>query len=547
MRKHLFIILCALIFIVWYLPVAVPTSNTPQGYSTVPDADADYLVSLRVSRFEKLYSDFSILYPPGRFFVQGLLFYVMKPSFMVLSGWHGLVGLVLFPAALFVLVFYFFESLFTQHFPRRFQEYSSLLAFFFAVLSGLLYLSFFRSAQEIHLIFAVFLTVLLVPGKINDIKKFMLGLLCGLAFLFRIDGGILLVIALFVCFPRGQKIRFFLFGFLSVWLPVLILTLFHGSLFHFFYDTFVLGLIIQPKFMGLPIPKNELGKVWLSSLVLLTTTSLALFIDAANVKKYSAALRVVAVLSLVSYVAGLGRADEPHLWYGLIWMPILLIYLIYRVSWGFLKRERLSLPVFLFFASFILLFALLIIKLKSPNFFLVATFLLFLFFRTKKISVLTVLISGTIVSLLVFHSVSYLKLIYAFPSLPPPIQKVSAQEPIWQTKDRVILDEIRADIPPDEKYLFIFPKNVLLNEYFHLQNPTRYIILMNERSDRTEWEVIDQLNQTNTQYFLVFPESANLRKGLVNEWILENTQFVGEYQFETEKVELRKRKQTVIF
>jgi hypothetical protein len=102
-----------------------------------------------------------------------------------------------------------------------------------------------------------------------------------------------------------------------------------------------------------------------------------------------------------------------------------------------------------------------------------------------------------------------------------------------------VLDSIRADIPQSEKYLFIFPKNVLLDEYLHLENPTRYIILANERSQLTENEVIEDLQRTHTKYFLIFPQSAKLREGPVWTWILTNTQSVKEYQFPEETAELR--------
>lgn len=588
MKKLLILGLVSIIYFVLFVSIVLPKSGAVASYSSVPDSDADYLVSLRVFQGKGLYSSFSILYPPGRFLLQGLLFHVWEPSFAVIFGSHALFTFVLFPLALLWVTFYFFDLILSIFKVRE------VVKIFFSLSSSLLalviYLDFFRSAQEVHVLSGILLLLLLIWRKVSRWKMFLLGALFGLVMLFRVDTGIVVLIA--VCsilvpvvigyFSRNSSysesesarslkkhrllalqfnekemlyaklIGFSVLGFASIWFPVIFATLFNGSLFNLFYDTIVLGLLIQPKFMGLPIPQNELWLVWLATLIFITANGIAIMVDSKKcesiVQRFG--LQLFAVIAVLSYVAALGRADEPHLWYGLVWFPVLICYSIVRSVIGLLRKEKFSFITFFSIAMLIYFYSLVIIKVKSPILFLVSLPILLLGCKRFFNSVPAIVVAGGVTTLLVFHSISYLKLKFTPVSLPSAhgysYTYVSSEEneiggQSLVAEDQTMIEQIREDIPDNEEYLFIFPKNVLLGEYLKLKNPTRYIILMNERSDYTEREVIDQLEKTNTQYILNFPTQSELREGLVWEWIQKETIVIKEYQFSEEKAELRKR------
>ncbi|MEO8581435.1 MAG: hypothetical protein ABI425_02520 [Patescibacteria group bacterium] len=556
MKKNLLVLVTVLVLIWLFFPFALVKSQPMMGYSSIPDSDADYLVSLRISKGEGLYSSFSILYPPGRFFLQALLFKIFTPSVALSFTSHISATFVFFPAALFVLSFYFFELIFSQF---RIKKYSSLISYVLSIAAILIYLDFFRSAQEVHVLSALFFIIVLTAKKLTKVRLLSLGVLLGLIFLFRLDSGILLLDALFflliplIFFKETPQKLPFLSGFGLVWVPTIIAIMINGSLYNFLYDTLILGLIIQPKFMSLPIPFNELRFVWLATLLFVMTAAAGIMVESKKMPHLvqRLGLQIFAVFVVVSYVTALGRSDEPHLWYGLTWFPVLLLYTVVRVGIGILRRERISIKTCVFIAIGFYTYGHVVLQLKSPAFFLISVPIIFLIIRRYTRSVFSVLIAGTITALIVFHSVSYLKLLFVRQTLPTTkgfqYSFVTSEGTevggmlMGTGSDEQVLQQIRADIPAEEKYLFIFPKNVILNEYFHLTNPTRYIILMNERSDWTEQQVIDQLNQTRTKYFLIFPEPALLRKAQVWDWILANTTVIHEYQFSGEKAELRIR------
>lgn len=555
MKRKLFVLLAAIFFIAWYLPVSLPQTEPTIGYSTVPDLDADYLISKKISQGERLYESFSILYPPGRFFVQGLLFKLIQPSFWVLWAYHGSMMSLFFPVGLFLVTFSFFYIQFYTFFEKRFVNLRAPLAILFGLAASLIYLLFIKTAQEIHVISALFLIVLSTGWK-NEIKNLLLGILLGLAFLFRVDGGIILLIALVI--GLGSEIRnptltiqknfSLIIGFLVIWIPTVVLLILHGSLINFLYDTVILGLIIQPKFMSLPIPPNELRLVWLTTLIYLISAGVSIFSEAKQFSHHEKDLKILALSMVLSYVSALGRSDEAHLWYGLVWLPIVLLYIGYRIFAGISKREELLSVKSILTAILVLGYGWLILWLKSPFFFLVSLPLFIICIDKLKVKIFSFLLFTTLAALLIFHSLSYLKLLYA--PLTVPSKLLFSQSWITTEEGEIggaklptveaeILQKIRADIPPSETYLFIFPKNILLTEYFQLKHPTRYIILTNERSEKTENEVIHDLINTQTKYFLVFPTAAKLREGIVWEWILQHTEVLKEYEFPEEKAELR--------
>lgn len=536
MKKHILILLTAFCFIGLYIPTAFPPGKMTLSYSTIPDGDADYLISKRISEGDGLYSSFSILYPPGRFLIQGLLFHLIEPSF----GWIFFVRIlalaVLFPPALFALSVYIFQKL----------KLPFLISYSLGIASVLVYFSLVRSAQEIHVILALFFIVLLSGKELTKIRLTILGLLLGLIFLFRTESGILLSLSLI--FSQSEllkRIKFLIAGFSMIWIPLLIVLLFHGSLINFLHDTLLLGLIIQPKFMSLPIPENHLWLVWFSTLVFTLSAAIA-------IGKVERKLAPFGLFAALSYVSALGRADEPHLWYGLVWLPIFIIFTVVQILYSLWKKEKISLLTLALFSLSCVSYAWLILKIKSPVFFLLTFPFIFFCLQKKKLSSFSILVGGCLSTLIIFHSVSYLKLIYARPPMPPTN---TFQSDLWTSNEDEIGDyqldkkslafvkQVRADIPEFEKEVFIFPKNLMLHEFLKLDSPTRYVILNNERSDWSEAEIISDLETHKTRYFLVFPDSAVPRGGPVWNWIELNTTVVREYQLEKEVAELRTRKE----
>ncbi len=565
-RQNFFLlltILTALFFVCWYFPISLPHGQPTISHSIVPDAEVDFLVSLRTYQGKGLYSDFSVSYPPGRFFLQGLLFHIFTPSFVVLSVLHIAIVLVFFPAALLILTFLLFRIVLTEHLLVSQKKHIDLLAYGLALVSTVIYLTFIRSAQETHLLTAFFFITLLSTIKLGKMRKILLGFFFGLIFLFRIDSGVILALSLIAALTPSfikkwrthlkENIHLFI-GFFLVWIPTVGAILINGSLLHFLYDTLILGLIIQPRFMSMPIPGNEFGLVYLAALIFIIASSASLFFDSIKVKNiaHRVGIQSFALLSALSYVAALGRSDEPHLWYGLVWLSPLIIYTVSRITVGVFKREKFSLPGMLIGVVSVFVYSWITIKIKAPIAFLISTTVVFLVLNYRRFTVFSFLIGGTIISLVVFHSLSYIKLRYSLPR-PPSSQAPFAYD--WITTEGAevagfqivpetesVLKQIRADIPANEKYLYIFPKNLLLNEYFELENPTRYIMLTLERSDWTEREMIAQIEEKNTRYFLVFTKDATTRLGGTWDWILKNTQPVKTYMFGTEEAVLRIKK-----
>lgn len=561
MFKHSIVGLTAIIYCLVYLPIAFPHAQPTLGFSIVPDAEADFLISKRVFQGEGLYSSFSILYPPGRFFIQALLFVFFTPSFGVTSVFHIAIVLAIFPSILFVLSFYVFDLL-QQHILKKIPPaITFFISYSLALLTLFLNMSIVRSAQETHLITGIFITALLIIKTFSPLRLFILGLLMGLIFLFRVDAGIILTLSLFGAIgfrfneqilKKPTSVLYAFLGFATIWIPTLLSILLHGSIVNFFYDTLILGLWIQPKYMSLPIPENDLGLVFLSSLIFMVGTALALFYDAAKIPNeiQKSGLKILALTGILSFVAALGRSDEPHLWYGLIWVSLFSAYALFRILVAIKNKEW---PVFkqIFLMSiFLYLFGWITITLKAPILFLIGTVLCFMLLAKIKLSSLSILIATLIVSLTIFHSLSYLKLKFYIPHLPtyPALSFpwITAEEGEvgglqLQADTKVVLDQIRSDIPTDEKYLFIFPTNLLYNEYFNLKHPTRYILISQERSPWTENDAINSLEKTNVQYVLVFRKAAELREGPLWEWILKNTALVKSYPFGQETAELRKK------
>ena len=392
--------------------------------------------------------------------------------------------------------------------------------------------------------------MLFFPTKKQTIKHILLGLLLGLVFLFRHESGIFLLIAVLI--PSLKNIRniripwYEIMGFSIVWIPVLALILYQGSLYNFFYDLIVMGIITMPKFMGEAI-SPDLVLLFLSVLILLLSSTLSLFV---RTDKYH--IRVFALFSALSFISALVRSDEGHLWYGAVWISLyisLMIISLKKIKKSTINKNALIKTVVIS-VTFILMGSFLIyVKSSSLYLFVVMMLFIFVLFLPIKHSWIFIQYGGLIAALVIFHSIAYVGLRYSplhptwtLPTYDRALFEDDAHEIGGMTfpeKEMGILAEIQQAIPRGEEYMFIFPDHILYYEFFSQKKPTLYIYFTGERTARTENEVITNIKQTKTHYFLIFSEGARLRGGTIWEWIEENTKIIDKYILNNKEVELR--------
>lgn len=505
------------------------------------DEEINFISALHTFNGEGLYKSVHNVYPPGRFFALALFFKMLGVSIPTLRLYFILLPTAFFPTFLFFLTY------------KLFKKYES--AFFslaLATLATLVYLLFIYAALDVHVFAALFFIVLLSDFRSERTKNIILGILLGVVFLFRIEAGVFLFLS--IAIPHLKKegqlknLASAMFGFLSIWIPVLIYFVFTSSLKNFIYDTIYPGLIAQPKLIDLPIP-NALGAVFLAVLIFLFSATLSLYVKSGNYTE----IRIFALFSILSFAGALVRSDEGHLWYGAVWLPIYISYFISQLHnfKNFLKTKLLPLiiPVCLVF------FALgyFIIKFKSATVFVITTVIIFWFFtkKFKKDYAFLFLISGVITSLILFHSLSFIKLRFA--GLPRVSFKNTFSSGLFQSEAEEIyglkfsesnidvLKKIKEDLDTKNKWLFIYPNNVLFYDYFKLKNPTRYYYFAVGTTNEMDEEIIRDLEKTNTNNFIFFPdEQINQKK--VRNWILDKTYIDKTYKLGNTKTELRKRK-----
>lgn len=552
-RELLLVVGTIVVFFILYFPISLPHGQPTIGHTIAQDADVDILIPLSILRGEGLYEGFSIVYPPGRYLLEASLFHFFGNSYPIISVYKIATTLVFFPIALFLMAYVLFRKLIRS---------KMLVSYGLALATAAIYLMFIRSAQETH-VFAALFFALLLYGKSKGISKWIkvgLGVLFGIVALFRVDAGIFLGAAVSIPLVSEvvkhnldlRKAKNYIYGFGIVWVPVFLGLILNGSVGNFFYDAFILGLIHQPRVMSIPIPINELRLVFQATLIFLSMVGLTVYLDAKEVKplKDRIAMQAIAVFGVLSYVGALGRSDEPHLWYGLAWLSFFVVYAVYRlVKWG-LRREHISIYGTIFTFAGVLGYSWLVLEIKQPLFFLVTTSLIFLLFTFKKRASIAVLIGGLIATFVVFHSVSYLKLRF-FWGMPSSDQ---GKEQSWitneenefigfvmQEESKKLLDQIQADIPVEEEYIFVYPENLFLYEYLPYKNPTRYQLLAQTTSERTESETIEQIQENNVTYFLIFQKSAKERNDKVKTWLDLNTEVTKTYLEGDLTIELRQR------
>ncbi len=521
---HIFQILAFLavpLFVYLFIVNSSLASIGPEVTHYVPsDEETNYLTALSVYRGEGLYKNFSISYPPGRFIAQALFFRLTAPTVVSARIYMNLFAPLLFPTLLFFLTYRLLRTL----------KLGFLPAYLLGWLALLFDLTLVHSAQEVHVLIAAFGLILLSSLRR---RHFFLGLFLGLIFLFRFEAGIIVTLSLLLScrtIPTRQSI----FGFLVVWLPVIINLLVYGTLFNFFYDTIILGLITQPRAMGQAIPPNALWFVFLSSLIAVFGFALSL---ATSPNK---SIRVFAGVALLSYVSALGRSDEGHLWYALLWLPLLTSYAITQLG-------RIRIIPTLFIGIILFLICYLVIIAKSPALFLlVGSLLLILAPRYGKFS-REFALAGLLTSLLVFHSFAYFTLRFQIPryigALAHPWTQDSVPDSIagldFPPSTTATLSQIQSAITDSSPSLFIFPENTIYYEYFGLPRPTRYLYLTGERTAKTESEIIANLESASNLYILVFPVKAAQRGGDIWSWIESHTKSITTAPYQSTIVELR--------
>lgn len=511
--------------------------NTVMSYES-DDTDANYFAALSVYRGEGLYKNASIVYPPGRFLAIAGLFNIMGESIPTYGFYFNFFAPFLYPIFLYILSFQIYSTFISRKY-----------ALIFALLPIVIDFTIIRTAQEIHAVSLLFFIVLLTPFKSIKLKNFLLGLLFGLIPLFRIEAAIFTFVALAIAqmskFKLQKISKLTILGFSVVWVPVLAFIIFKDSFYYFFHDLFYLGLIIQPRTMSHSIQTDHV-QLFTAMLIFLLSSGLALFIKTKN--KH---IRTIAIFSVVSFTSALSRSDEGHLWYGSIWMSFYIGHLLISVMDIKKVFNKPSIIRILLLSVFFFLIGTFLIYVKTPGIFVLTVMLLFIIVSrfSLKINWIIIQVSGLIASVFIFHSISYFTLRYSplsFNFILPNYGKGLFQDDNGEIaglkfpEEYVkVLQNIQSEIPADEKYLFIFPDHALYYEFFKQKNPTRYYYLTGERTKNTEAHMISQIEKSNTHYFLVFPDNAEIRKGYAWEWIQKNTIVKNKFILGTDEVHLR--------
>ncbi|MEK7634151.1 MAG: hypothetical protein AAB437_04885 [Patescibacteria group bacterium] len=537
-----FFFVAFLIYVFFVHPSFMTINNSVGEIYRPSDEETNFINVLNTYKGEGLYKSFSVVYPPGRYLIMALLFKIFGATVPTMGIYFILLPGIFFPTILFFLSYKIF---------KKFR--SSFISFLLSVATVLISQFFIYSAYDIHVFAALFFLVLLSEFKSLYIKNVVLGVLLGVVFLFRIEAGIFILMSIAVSgFEKRKdykKLIPSLIGFLAVWIPMLAYIFFTGSLKNFLYDNLYLGLVIQPKMMGLPIPPPPVGLIFLSSLIFLFSSSLSLFLKSGNQTE----IKVFALFSALSYVSAIDRSDEGHLWYGVVWLPLYITYFVSELA-NFRNYIRTKiLPLIIFSASVIFFaFGYFILKLKSTTVFIIITVIFFWLFTKKfwKNYAFLILISGVISSLFIFHSFSFLKIRFA--GLPRISFKKSFSPRLFQPDgDEItglkfsqsymdVLKKIKEKLDVKNNWLFIFPNYVIFYDYFKLKNPTRYYLHTNQTTDGIEEEILKKLEMTRTNNFIFFPdEETYLNK--VRKWIMDKTKVEQMYYLGNAKVELRKR------
>ena len=533
----------ALLTYVFFVHGSLMTIHDSVGEIYVPsDEETNYINVLNTYKGEGLYKSFNVVYPPGRYLIMSLLFRIFGATVPTMGLYFILLPGIFFPTFLFFLAYKIF---------RKFS--SAVFSLLLSAITVFISQFFIYSAYDVHVFIALFFIVLLSEFKSAYLKNILLGVALGLVFLFRVEAGVFLLLAFAVsCFEKREdykKLIPSLVGFLFVWIPVLTYILMTGSLKNFFYDTLYLGLIIQPRVMGLPIPPPPVGLIFLSILIFLFFSSLSLYVNSKN----QVGVRIFAVFSALSYVTAIDRSDEAHLWYGAVWLPFYIAYFISRFPdfKNFIKPKIL--PLIIPVGSAFFAFGYFILKIKSTSLFIIATVVIFWLFSRKfwKNTASLILISGVLTALVVFHSLSFVKIRFA--GIPRVSLKNTLPSGIFEPEKGEIaglkfsqsylsvLENVKEKLDIKSKYLFIFPDHVIFYDYFKLKNPTRYYLHTNQATDEIEEEIIKNLQMTKTNNSIFFPDSPTFLKK-VRKWIIDNTYIEEEYLLGNAKMELRKRK-----
>lgn len=542
------VILLGVYFLYFNTAIKSITTVFPKVYSP-DDSETNYIIALIVSRGGGLYKDFSIVYPPARFLLEGLLFRIFSPTLPLTFLYFTFVKIV------FAIVLFFLSKKIFDQFLQIKLSYRSVIKSILAILTVLIYQSFINSAQEVHAVVALFFLAYISFDRKHASQFIVLGVLLALVFLFRIDAGILLTVSLLVAHylnPSRSHLfsKYFFVGSLLVFIPVFILITFHGSLINFLYDSLYLGLIIQPKMMSLPLPPPPVGKVFWAVMIfiLFASCSMALYAQKLRNIKNITVTQAFCLFAALSFASALGRSDEAHLWYGSVWMSVFIVYgvLCSTSLRKILSVRKIFLVVILTLASLVVTYALLYFK--NPSLYIVITVVVFIIvIRQNIVTSLSLLLGGTIASLIVFHSAAYLRLIYSPPhpklyfsfnmqTFTNGRNKLAGMTLSTENKD--FLNSVKQVLNPREKYLFIYPDSVLYYEYFHLKNPTRHYYLTGETTEKLQHEIIADLQKNHTKQFLIFPEKVTY-KGSVWMWLLKNTSLKKSFIVENLKAEVR--------
>lgn len=501
---------------------------------TPTETEVNFMSTMEVFSGNGLYRTFGIVYPPGRYIIQAIFFRLLDPTVTTARLYFAIAEVMIAP-----MIFFLSWALFRKKkFPVKI-----ILSF----IASFIYLFFVNSAQEVHLLVALFFIILLNQSFSVQLRSYLLGVLLSTVFLFRIETGILLSLSLVAPDLKLTLFRSrpFILGGLTILVPLISHLLLFGSLPNFLHDTLYIGLRVQPLLMASSIPSSHYF-IFFASLVFLLFVGLSGFISSKN--SYD---RSFFLLVILSFASSLGRSDEGHLWYGLVFMPVLLTYSLSRF---YSIKQTLSLqnlPLLASYTAFSIGLTGLILQIKSVPLFIGLTLTASLLLKNmKRKYAVYFLTSGAAASLLLFHSLSYIKLrlkAYSLPNLNQTFKK----DLFYQNEGEFAgllfsnnylgqLNEIKSRLEQSNDWLFIFPNHDLFYTYFERRNPSRYYYHTGETTDKIQVEMIKGFQKNKVVDFIFFPEEATFEKK-VRTWIMENTQVIYKTSLGGRPVELRKK------
>lgn len=518
---------------------------------TYGDSEVAGFIAYLLGKGAKFYQDFAIVYGPGRFINLAFInkIFDVKFSIPLFFSYGILMAQVLVPWAIYWVSY------------KLLDKSNKYLRLFLALVAAIIYLLVLRSGQDTHFIILLFIGFYAwSKQKNNKIISVLTGLFLGLIGFFRIEAGILALIAVVIVElinRKKEKLDYtFYISYLAFQLFYFLLILFDGSLPNFFHDVIQMGIIAQPKLMKIIIQPVDYPLFEFFMILNIFCVLMAKF-------DKNKPFLLLSLLNLLGFANALGRADFDHLYYGIVLLVPTIIMALYKliINWKTIILEKMSIKVF---GLTILLIILEIFIIKKQLTWLLLILVLIILIGDKWLKKgigLVAIIFLIIAFQTMIRSQSLFNFYFKKQLEIPNIKNISQsykQIPLFITeigkgnyggfqldeKNSQTLEQIKKDL--NGKTLFVYPSHVSFYEALSKNPPIRYLYFNNEYTNRMEDETIKMLLNQKIEYVLM---SNNLTKAdaivpnqtqKIQKFINENYVKEKEYLFEGDKMVLMK-------